>query len=278
MFVHRKINAYIKTHKENEPIRPVIDNTQAPSYKIAKFLNNKIKAYKNLPNTYITINSGEIAQELHKLHITEKHRILTLDIKDLYVNLPKQGIIQSTIFWLDKNNTSKKIKEQIIRLLKIIIEQNYFQYNDQFFKPKNGIAMGLPISGMIAEIYLQHIEELHIKHWIESKEIIYYKRYVDDIIIIFNHSKTNETAITSIMNDINEQLEFKATMEVNETINYLDLTIHRNINNMELSVYRKPTNANITIQYTSNHPCDHKKAAFTHYINRSAFMLLGYMW
>jgi hypothetical protein len=46
-----KINAYIKTHKENEPIRPVIDNTQAPSYKIAKFLNNKIKAYINLPNT-----------------------------------------------------------------------------------------------------------------------------------------------------------------------------------------------------------------------------------
>jgi hypothetical protein len=129
------INAYIKTHKENEPIRPVIDNTQAPSYKIAKFLNNKIKAYINLPNTYTIINLGEIAQELHKLHSTEKHRILILDIKDLYVNLPKQGIIQSTIFWLDKNNTSKKIKEQIIRLLKIIIEQNYFQYNYQFFKP-----------------------------------------------------------------------------------------------------------------------------------------------
>ena len=110
------------------------------------------------------MNTGKIAQELHKLHITEKHRILTLDIKDLYVNLPKQGIIQSTIFWLDKNNTSKKIKEQIIRLLKIIIEHNYFQYNDQFFKPKNGIAIGSPISGMIADIYLQHIEELHIKH------------------------------------------------------------------------------------------------------------------
>jgi hypothetical protein len=26
-----KINAYIKTHKDNNPIRTVIDNTQAPS-------------------------------------------------------------------------------------------------------------------------------------------------------------------------------------------------------------------------------------------------------
>jgi len=74
--------------------------------------------------------------------------------------LPNQGIIQSTIFWVDKKNTSKKVKEQIKRLLKIIIEQNYFQYNDQFFKPKNGIAMGSPVSRKLAEIYLQHIEEL----------------------------------------------------------------------------------------------------------------------
>ena len=80
--------------------------------------------------------------------------IFNLDIKDLYVNLTKQGIIQSTTFWLDKNNINKKIKEQVIHLLKVIIEQNYFQYNNQFFRPRNGIAMGLPLSGTLAEIYL----------------------------------------------------------------------------------------------------------------------------
>jgi len=141
-----RINAYIKTYKENKPIRPVIENTQAPSYKIAKFLNNRIKEYINLPNTYAVENSYKIAQELHKIHITENHKIVTLYIKDLYVNLPKQGIIQSTIFWLDRNNINKKIKEQIIQLLNIIIEQNYFQYNNQFFRPENGIAVGSPIS------------------------------------------------------------------------------------------------------------------------------------
>ena len=102
--------------------------------------------------------------------------------------------------------------------------------------------MGSPVSGTLAELYLQHIEELYVRHWIESKEIIYYKKCVDDIIIIFNHNKTNETAITSIMKNINEPLEFKATMEVNKSINYLDLTISKNINNMELSLYRnQPT-------------------------------------
>jgi hypothetical protein len=41
-----------------------------------------------------------------------------------------------------------------------------------FFRPENGIAMGSPISGTLAEIYLQLIEKLYIKHWIESQEII----------------------------------------------------------------------------------------------------------
>jgi hypothetical protein len=128
--------------------------------------------------------------------------------------------------------------------------------------------MGSPISGTLAEIYLQHTEELFIKQWIESQEIFCYKRYVDDIIIIYDQNKINEIAITNVMNGINEQLEFKATAEINNSINYLDRTINRNINKIELDIYRKPTNADITIQYTSNHPQDHKQAAFTFYINR----------
>jgi hypothetical protein len=61
--------------------------------------------------------------------------------------------------------------------------------------------MASPVSGTLAEIYLQLIEELYMKQWIESHEIVYYKRYVDDILIIFEQHRTNETAITSFMNN-----------------------------------------------------------------------------
>jgi len=65
---------------------------------------------------------------------------------------------------MDRKKVGTDVKEQIIRLLKVIIEQNYFQYNNQYFKPEKGIAMGSPISGTLAEIYLQLIEERYIKH------------------------------------------------------------------------------------------------------------------
>jgi len=42
-----KLNAYIKTHKENEPIRLVIDKTQAPAYKTANFVGKQIKTHKS---------------------------------------------------------------------------------------------------------------------------------------------------------------------------------------------------------------------------------------
>jgi hypothetical protein len=80
-----QLNVYIKTHKENQPIRPVINNTQAPSYKVVRYINKKLQNLIRLPYTYNTKNSQEIAEELTKLQINEHMRIITLDIKDMYV-------------------------------------------------------------------------------------------------------------------------------------------------------------------------------------------------
>ena len=55
--------------------------------------------------------------------------------------------------------------------------------------------------------------------------------------------------------------------EENNTINYFDISIRRN-NNMDLNIYRKPTSTDTTIQFSSNHPYEHKIAAFRYYIHR----------
>ena len=56
--------------------------------------------------------------------------------------------------------------------------------------------MGSPLSGTLAELYLQSIENRYIKQWLDSNEI-YYKRYVDDIIILINTQKNTRGTITS---------------------------------------------------------------------------------
>jgi len=70
------------------------------------------------------------------------------------------------------------------------------------------------------------------------------------------------------MNYIEKHLEFKLSEEENSTINYLDLSIHRNTNSIDIEIYSKPTLTGVTIQFSSNHPLKHKLAGFNFYINR----------
>ena len=44
-----QLNVYIKTHKDNAPIRPVINHTQAPSHKLAIHLNKNYEDYYPYP-------------------------------------------------------------------------------------------------------------------------------------------------------------------------------------------------------------------------------------
>jgi hypothetical protein len=127
-----------------------------------------------LPYTYNTKNLQEIAEEMIKLPINEHMRIIKLDINDIYVNLPITGIMKHTKFWLNKNYNNKELIEQALHMLNIILQQNYFQYEDQIFQPEKGTAMGSPISSTMAEVYLQYIQETYTKQWLDSEEITYY--------------------------------------------------------------------------------------------------------
>jgi transcriptional regulator NrdR family protein len=98
--------------------------------------------------------------------------------------------------------------------------------------------MGSPISSTTAEIYLQYLENIYIKHWLDSKEILFYKRYVDDILMAYDEEKIDEQIISQIINGIDNKLHFKMTTEVNSTINYLDILIRRNIINITMEMYR----------------------------------------
>ena len=68
-----------------------------------------------------------------------------------------------------------------------------------------------------------------------------YLEYVDDILIIFDQNKADGKTILIQINNRDKHLEFKLLEEENNTINYLDLSIHRNTNSIDLGIYRKPT-------------------------------------
>jgi len=219
-----------------------------------------------LNNQYNITNSTNLAKDIVKLEITDTHRLITFDIKDLYVNIPIQETINIAQERMTKNNDPQKT-QRIIKLLKVILRQNYFTFQEQIFQPTQGVAMGSPISGLVLEIFLQH-EEIHIKHILDSKKIAYYARYVDDILIIYDSAQINKKDIDTYINRIHKNIKLNITHEEQHSINFLDLTITRNHNKLEINIYRKPTTTDTTINFLSNHPMEHRMAAYRHHIDR----------
>jgi len=69
-------------------------------------------------------------------------------------------------------------------------------------------------------------------------------------------------------NKIHPNLKFTPTHEEDNTINFLDLQLTRRHKKLEINIYRKPTTTDTTINYMSNHPTEHKLAAYRYRIHR----------
>jgi hypothetical protein len=78
--------------------------------------------------------------------------------------------------------------------------------------------MGAPSSGLIAEIFPQHIEHSHLVHLTHKHSIINYFRYVDDILIILDSNHTNIEMILNDFNSLHPKLQFTAETENDHTL------------------------------------------------------------
>jgi hypothetical protein len=94
--------------------------------------------------------------------------------------------------------------------------------NNDIIIQHDGLAMGAPSSGLIAEIFLQHMEHLHLTHLTHRHRIINYWRYVDDILLAFDPNHINIQAIVYDFSTIHPKLLFTAETERDNTLNYLD--------------------------------------------------------
>jgi hypothetical protein len=91
--------------------------------------------------------------------------------------------------------------------------------NTIMFKLKchNIISMGSPISSIIAEIFQQHLEEIYIKHTLDTKNVTFYTGYVDDILIIYDVTRTSTNLINNYIYQIHIHIKLNPTHEFNRS-------------------------------------------------------------
>ena len=85
----------MKTHKQGNPIRPIISQIPTLVYHISKILNNIIVPY--IPNKYSIKSTHEFIQILNSTPLTNKCITASLDVKNLFTNVPVHETIKIII-------------------------------------------------------------------------------------------------------------------------------------------------------------------------------------
>jgi hypothetical protein len=117
--------------------------------------------------------------------------------------MPKLEVLNIIRNIMESGPETKKVQEEeIINILKLIMEQNYFRFNQQYYKQTEGLEMDAPTSAILTEIYIQYIVHNKLHPILKKHQIIRYFRYVDHILIIYNQNKAN---IEETLTEFNKQ-------------------------------------------------------------------------
>ena len=174
----------------------------------------------------VCLNSLEIVHFLNKQYnceSTSTHKqilLITADVENLFTNINLTQLYDI----LKHYEIPISGREFSLETFKLLLFNNTFScYNKNFLQIK-GLPMGGPLSGSLANIYLGHLEKNIINKF--SNNIVLYKRYMDDIIILF---KGNLNTLKKLIENLKSSFLINITYSISHfSTNYLDLNIFKN--------------------------------------------------
>jgi len=186
--------------------------------------------------------------------LPDNYILISLDIISLYTNTP----VDFALFLIQKN--WNLIEEPIdLELFEIIFNflttNNYFSFQNQFYKQTFGFGMGNCLSPVCADIVVLNIQNIVLKNF--NFKIPFFKRYVDDILLAIPRGKEQE--VLQAFNSHHPRIQFTLEIEHNRQISFLDMQIIRNLDNLiKIDWYHKPTFSERYINFYSHNPLQHK--------------------
>lgn len=263
-----KLYGLIKNHKENVPIRPVVSHINSPCYKLARELTHIFRKITGFKSKYSIKNSVELSQKLKQISLPPNCTLVSFDVDDMFSNIPDKECISIISDIMDKCNVDITTHTDFIFLLNICTQQNYFQFDNKFYEQQQGLPMGSPLSPLLADIFMDHFEN-KLFQIIQNNKILFWFRYVDDVLACFSGTSRQLDQFLNVLNNIHPNIKFKLETEIDNKINFLDLTIFHKNNNLEFDIYRKPTHTDVCIPLDSIHPTTYKLSAYRSFIHRA---------
>jgi hypothetical protein len=262
-----------KVHKENWPIRPILSACNTPTYDLAKFLVPILNPITK--NNFTVSNVFPFINELTQFK-AQNTFMATFDVKSLFTQIPLNETIDicvNELFkYLDgskedemdlltvdyKGKHSYFTKKDFKKMLELASLDMHFIFNSTLYKQVDGVAMGSPLGPTLANAFMCYWEEKWLSDCPTSFKPLMYRRYVDDIFLIFS-SPEHHIPFLQYLNSQHPNIEFTCEIEQNCSLPFLDVRITRDQSNLTTSLYRKPTFTGLLSKFSAFSPMLNKK-------------------
>ncbi|BHF84727.1 hypothetical protein SprV_0902787800 [Sparganum proliferum] len=221
-----------------------------------KLINpNDSKHLKHLADgsQYSITNSQAFLEKIEGLKVSPDESILSFDVVALFSSIPHDLAIESVAQRL-RDNPIELPTHHVLEMLKLCLN-NYCQFDGKYYQQVKGTPMGSPISGLLAELVLQRLEQ-NVVQCFQPKTWL---RYVDDTFVIVKTCEVER--FHQRLNGAFPALQFTREEAKGGTLPFLDVSIQKlSDGGIATSVHRKSSDAEIILSYQSNHPAAHKRS------------------
>ena len=158
---------------------------------------------------------------------TEGLVLASFDVCSLFTNIP----IKETIDIILEANANDQLRSKIDndslkKVLNTCTEDCVFLFNGEKYKQKDGVAMGSPLGPTLANIFMCDFEKKWLNTCPPEIKPVFYKRYVDDILLGFK-TKRGIQQFWRYYNNKHPNIKFTIEDEIQGNISFLDLNIKK---------------------------------------------------
>lgn len=231
-----------KIHKEGVPLRPIVNTIGSPTYELAKYVAKILKPLVGNTDSFIK-DSQDFVNLIKNERLEHDDILVSFDVVSLFTKIPLDEAIQ-VIKDITDPGTAK--------LAEICLRSTVFTFQGIFYEQTSGVAMGSPLSPIVANLYMEYFEKKALDSY--PLKPAWWKRFVDDTNIKWTHGKAELDKFFIHLNSISPEIKFTMELEEKKSIPFLDVLIMRKEDgSLGHKVFRKSTHIEGYLHADSHH-------------------------
>ena len=136
--------------------------------------------------------------------------------------------------------------ENILASFRHVLNSTYFIFGGQFYEQMDGVAIGSPLSPVIADFFMEDFESKALQSATHRPTCWF--QYVDDTFVVWPHGQEKLTDFLTHLYSLNSKIQFTMETEIDGYLPFLDIHIYSRSNgSLGHKVYQKPTHTYISM-------------------------------